>query len=180
MPICSHGSLDEFGILHSKLLEYILNVLSLADEGVLVELLDLESKEVLQLRHHRHLEFLYHNSTKLFTRWLVSRPKYNIVNINLVDKQVFSNCFSEESRVSFSNFEAISDKKVSRAFIPCSWGLLEPIKRLWELINMVRVLTIFNVRRLLNIDLFLDRAIEEGTFHIHLIELKAMVSSIGK
>jgi hypothetical protein len=33
---------------------------------------------------------------------------------------------------------------------------------------------------LLNIDLFLDRAIEEGTFHIHLIKLKAMVSSIGK
>jgi hypothetical protein len=34
MPICSHGCLDEFGILHSKLLEYILNVLSMADEGV--------------------------------------------------------------------------------------------------------------------------------------------------
>jgi hypothetical protein len=30
------------------------------------------------------------------------------------------------------------------------------------------------------IDLFLDRAVEEGTFHVHLIELKAMVSSIGK
>jgi hypothetical protein len=33
MPICSHGFLDGFGILHSKLLKYILNVLSLADEG---------------------------------------------------------------------------------------------------------------------------------------------------
>ena len=45
---------------------------------------------------------------------------------------------------------------------------------------MVRVLTIFKARRLLNIDLFLDRAIEEGTFHVHLIKLEAMVSSIGK
>jgi hypothetical protein len=45
---------------------------------------------------------------------------------------------------------------------------------------MVRVLTIFKAVRLLNIDLFLDRSIEEGTFHVHLIELKAMVSSIGK
>jgi hypothetical protein len=45
---------------------------------------------------------------------------------------------------------------------------------------MVRVLTIFKARRLLNVDLFLDRAIEEGTFHIHLIKLKAMVSSIDK
>jgi hypothetical protein len=68
MPICSHGCLDGFGILHSKLLEYVLNVLSLADEGALLEFLDLKSKEVLQLPHHGHLEFLYHNTTKLFTR----------------------------------------------------------------------------------------------------------------
>jgi hypothetical protein len=58
--------------------------------------------------------------------------------------------------------------------------LLEPIKRLREFINMVRILTIFKARRLLNIDLFLDWSIEEGTLHIHLIELEAMVSSIGK
>jgi hypothetical protein len=87
----------------------------------------------------------------------------------LAYKQVFRNCFSEESRVSFNNFEAISDKKVSQAFIPCSWGLLEPIKRLLELINMVRILTIFKAKRLLNVYLFLDRAIEEATLHIHLI-----------
>jgi hypothetical protein len=66
MPICSHGCLDGFGILHSKLLKYILNLLSLADEGALLDLLDLESKEVLQLPHHRHLEFMYHYPTKLF------------------------------------------------------------------------------------------------------------------
>jgi hypothetical protein len=45
---------------------------------------------------------------------------------------------------------------------------------------MVRILTILKVGMLLNIDLFLDRSIEEGTFHVHLIELKAMVSSLGK
>jgi hypothetical protein len=49
MPICSHGCLDGFAILHSKLFEYILNVLSLADEGALLEFLDLKSKEILQL-----------------------------------------------------------------------------------------------------------------------------------
>jgi hypothetical protein len=42
---------------------------------------------------------------------------------------------------------------------------------------MVRVLTIFKAGRLLNIDLFLDWSIEEGTFHVHLIKLKAMVSN---
>jgi hypothetical protein len=58
--------------------------------------------------------------------------------------------------------------------------LLEPIKRLREFVNMVRILTIFKAERLLNIDLFLDRSVEEGTLHVHLVELKVMVSSIGK
>jgi hypothetical protein len=52
MPICSYGCLDGFGIHHSKLLEYILNVFSLAYEDGLLELFDLESKKILQLPHH--------------------------------------------------------------------------------------------------------------------------------
>jgi hypothetical protein len=40
-------------------------------------------------------------------------PKYNIININLAYKQVFCNCFSKESRIGFSDFEAISDKEFS-------------------------------------------------------------------
>jgi hypothetical protein len=42
MPIDSHGCLDGFAILHSKLLKYVLNVLCLADEGALLELLDMK------------------------------------------------------------------------------------------------------------------------------------------
>jgi hypothetical protein len=67
MPIGSHGCLDGFAILHSKLFKYVLNVLCLADEGVILELLDFKSKKILQLPDHRHLEFLYHDPTKLFT-----------------------------------------------------------------------------------------------------------------
>jgi hypothetical protein len=130
MPICSHGCLDGFDILHSKLGEYVLNVLCLADEGALLELLDLKSLKILQLPHHRHLKFLNHDPTKLFTSRFVSRPKYDIINVNLAYKQIFCNSFSKESRIDFTDFEAISDKKISKAFLPCSWGLLEPIKRL--------------------------------------------------
>jgi hypothetical protein len=43
MPIGSHGSLDGFGIIHSKLVKYVLNVLCLTDEGAILELLDLKS-----------------------------------------------------------------------------------------------------------------------------------------
>ena len=87
---------------------------------------------------------------------------------------------SSDLRIGLADFEAISNKEISQAFIPCSWGLLEPIKRLRELIDMVRILTVFKAGRLLNIDLLLDWSIEEGTLHVHLIKLEAMVSSIGK
>jgi hypothetical protein len=43
MPIGSHGCLELLGIILSKLGEYVLNVLSLADEGALLELLHLKS-----------------------------------------------------------------------------------------------------------------------------------------
>jgi hypothetical protein len=43
MPIGSYGCLDGLGILDSKLGKYVLNVLCLADEGSLLELLDLKS-----------------------------------------------------------------------------------------------------------------------------------------
>jgi hypothetical protein len=43
MPIGSHGCLDGLGILHPKLGEYVLNVLRLANEGALSELLHLKS-----------------------------------------------------------------------------------------------------------------------------------------
>jgi hypothetical protein len=113
MPIGSHGCLDGLGILHSKLGKYVLNVLSLADEGALLELLHLKHYKILQLPHHRHLKFLNHNPTKFFTCRFVSRPKYDIININLAYKQIICNGFSKECRIGFADFEAISDKEIS-------------------------------------------------------------------
>jgi hypothetical protein len=43
MPIYSHGCLDGLGMLHSKVVKYVLNVVCFADEGVVLELLDLKS-----------------------------------------------------------------------------------------------------------------------------------------
>jgi hypothetical protein len=95
MPISSHGSLDGLDILHPKLVENVLSILCLANEGALLELLHLRSQEVLQLPHHRHLELLCHDPTKFFTCGLVSRPKYNIININLAYEQVIFKSFGE-------------------------------------------------------------------------------------
>ena len=48
----------------------------------------------------------------LSNTWGVT-PKYDIININLAYKQIFFNGFSKESRIGFTDFEAISDKEIS-------------------------------------------------------------------
>jgi hypothetical protein len=57
MSLGSHWSLCGLGVLHPEPLEQVLRVLRLRDEGAVFELLHLEPKEVVQLAHHRHLEF---------------------------------------------------------------------------------------------------------------------------
>jgi hypothetical protein len=44
---------------------------------------------------------------------------------------------------------------------------------------MVGLLVIFKIGRLLNINFFIDVAIEKCTLHIHLIELEVVGTSIG-
>jgi hypothetical protein len=78
MSVRSHRCLRGLCILHPKPLEQILSVLCLGDEGSFLELLHLESKELVQLAHHCHLEFLHHHPAKLLTRLLISRTKYNV------------------------------------------------------------------------------------------------------
>jgi hypothetical protein len=84
-------------------------LLRLGDEGVVLELLHLEPKEVVQLAHHRHLEFLRHHPAKLFTRFLISRTKYYVIDINLAHKKITIASLSEKSWISFPNLESISN-----------------------------------------------------------------------
>jgi hypothetical protein len=121
MPVSSHWCLRGLGVLHPKPLEKILSVLRLGDESAVLELLHLESKEVGQLAHHRHLEFLHHHPAKFLTRLLVSRTKYYVININLANKEIIVASLCEKSGISFPNLESIRNKEISKAFIPCSW-----------------------------------------------------------
>jgi hypothetical protein len=88
MFVRSHGCLCGLCILHPKPLEKILSVLRLGDEGAFLELLHLKSKEVLQLSHHRHLKLLHHYPAKLLTKLLISRTKYNVIDIYLAYKEI--------------------------------------------------------------------------------------------
>ena len=90
----------------------------------------------------------------------------------MAHKYIFANFLSEKGRidfVDFAYFKALFKQKFLKAFIPCSWCLLKPIERLLEFVDMVEKLVIFKARWLLNIDKFLNRAVEKCTLHIYLI-----------
>jgi hypothetical protein len=106
-------------------------------------LLDLKTKEELQFTHHGHLKPVGHDSTKLFTKFIVSRPKDYIININLTNKDIFSISLNKESRIGFAYLKSVLEKKILKGFIPCSRSLLEPIERLMELVHMVGEVWIF-------------------------------------
>jgi hypothetical protein len=118
----------------------------LRDEGSFLELLHMESKELVQLAHHRHLEFLHHHPAKLLTRLLISRTKYYVIDIYLAYKQITITSLSKDSRIGFPNLESIRNKKISKAFIPCSWGLLKSIEHLREPVDMVGIPVILEAR----------------------------------
>jgi hypothetical protein len=168
MPVSSHRCLCGLGVLHPKPLEKILSVLCLGDEGAVFELLHLESKEVGQLAHHRHLELLRHYPAKLLTRLLISRTKYYVIDINLVNKEITMTCLCEKSGIGFPNLESIRNKEVSKAFISSSWGLLKSIERLRELVHMVGIPVILKARGLFHVYLLLDWPIEESAIYVHL------------
>jgi hypothetical protein len=139
VSVSSHWCFHGLGVLHPKPLKKILSVLRLGDEGAVLELHHMESKEVGQLAHHRHLELLHHHPAKLLTRLLVSGTKYYVIDINLANKKITIACLCEESGIDFPNLESIRNKEISKAFIPCSWGLLKSIERLRKLIHMVGI-----------------------------------------
>ena len=100
---------------------------------------------------------------------MISTTKYYVIDIYLTHKYIFTNFVSEKSRISFAYFKALFKQEFLKTFIPCSWCLLKLIECLLEFVDMVGELMIFKAQWLLNIDKFLNRAIEKCTLHIHLI-----------
>ena len=68
MSIGWHRCLDGLGFIHVKLLQHVIGVLGLTYERAILELLDLKSKEELQLSHHGLLEPICHYPTKFLTK----------------------------------------------------------------------------------------------------------------
>jgi hypothetical protein len=54
----------------------------------ILELLDLKSKEKLQLAHHGHLEPIHHNPTKFLTKCHISTTKFYVIDVYLANKDI--------------------------------------------------------------------------------------------
>jgi hypothetical protein len=121
MSISAHGSLYGLCIIHARLLEYVTCVLCLTSESPFFDLLDLKSKKECENSHHGHFKSISHDFVKLIIKGFVSRNKDNIINIYQAYKQIFFYFSSEESRIGLTNRKTILNKKISKAFIPCSW-----------------------------------------------------------
>jgi hypothetical protein len=97
----------------------------------------------------------------------------------LANKHITITSLYEKSGISSPNLESISNKKISKAFISCFWGLLKSIERLREFVHMVGIPVILKARGLFHVYLLLEWPIEESALYVHLEQPKGMVSGIG-
>ena len=67
-----HWSLDRLAIIHLELFENVSCILFLMDEGSFLQLLNLKTKEEVELTDHGHLEFPSHHFSKFFAKSGVS------------------------------------------------------------------------------------------------------------
>ena len=52
-------------------------------------LFDLQSKKKVLLSHHAHFKFILHAFYKILTKKFISSTKYNIINVNLYNQDIF-------------------------------------------------------------------------------------------
>jgi hypothetical protein len=97
-----------------------MSILHLANESSIFGLLDLKSKKECENPHHGHLKHIRHYFAKLIIKGFISITKYNIINIDLAYKQIFTHLSSEESIVGLTNTKTIFNKEVRKAFTSCS------------------------------------------------------------
>jgi hypothetical protein len=105
-----------------------------------------------------------HHPAKLLALLLISRTNYHVIDIYLAYKQITIANFSEKSMIFFPDLESIRNKEISKAFIPCSWGLLNSIEHHRELVYMDGVHVILEARGLLHAHLLLGCPIEKALF----------------
>jgi hypothetical protein len=75
MTISAHESFDGLCLVHGKLLEYVTSTHHLANEGPILDLLDLKSEKEYENLHHGHFKPIGHNFAKFIKKDLLVEPK---------------------------------------------------------------------------------------------------------
>ena len=68
---------------HVELLQHILGVLRLVDEGALLALLDLKSMKEVELTYHQYLKLSAHSFCKRDHKCMRRATKNDIIHVNL-------------------------------------------------------------------------------------------------
>ena len=97
-------------------------------EDAISLLMNLKTKEELQLTHHGHLILLLHHVSKLITVSFVSAAKDNVIHVYLAQKQFTIICLRGECGIERSRFEAFALQEVFDHIIPCARSLFEAIQ----------------------------------------------------
>ena len=95
-----------------------------------------------------------------------------IIHVYLNQKGVSALLEEKQSFINRTHFKPFVKQEGFQTLILGSRGLLQTIQGFVEFKNMVSKLRIFKARRLPHINLFLYVPIQEGTLHIHLIQLE--------
>jgi hypothetical protein len=98
-------------MFYPKYFYNILYILALVNEDVILCLFDLQSKEEVQLSHHAHFKFILHAFCKILTKRFISSTKYNIMNVNSYNEDIFAFSFYKKYGANFTNVKIIINNK---------------------------------------------------------------------
>jgi hypothetical protein len=62
-----------------------------------------------------------------------------MININLRNKQIFTNFHNEQGSVNLPNFEVFGKQEIPKPLLPSAWSLLKPIESFRKLVHVVRL-----------------------------------------
>jgi hypothetical protein len=99
-----------------------------------------------------------------------------IIHVYLNQKGVSALLEEKQSFINRAHLKTFIGQEGFQTLIPDSRGLCQTIQGFVEFKNMVGKLRIFKARGLPHINLFLYVPVQEGTLHVHLIQLEPFQS----
>jgi hypothetical protein len=98
--------------------------------------------------------------------------KDNIIHVHLHNQDFSALPEEKQGLIDHPHLKPSLKQEPPQHTVPSSGRLLQPIQRLPQLVNPVGVLLTLKPRWLPYIHFFLQHVVQEGTLHIHLVQLE--------